>query len=169
MTAIAPEAAEQREVSLEIMQIEVQKLQESLNTRIRDLDEANWTALLGWADSEEDGPGLDELQKLSPRLREMAGSNPWHIRGAQLRCAYVFGRGLKFVNVAQPRYKAVIEDPHNMAVMFSIQAYEAANLALFTDGNFFVIRNTKTNHFTQVPIRQVSAVSTDPDDSATIW
>lgn len=155
--------------SIEELEIEIKSLRETINTRIRDLDEANWTALFGFLKHEEDGPALDELQRISPKLREMAASNPWHMRGAQLRHAYVFGRGLKFVNTNKPRYKVILEEPHNVQTLFSIQAYEAANLALFTDGNFFVLRNEKTNLFTQVPLRQISAVSTDPDDPSTIW
>jgi len=157
------------ELELAALQIEVHDLRETLSTRLRDLDEANWFLINGWFEGEEDGPKLSDLKGLSDKLRELAASNPWHSRGAQLRHGYVFGRGLRFVNVTQPRYKAVLEDAHNVAVMFSSQAYEAANLALFTDGNYFVIRNTSTNLFTQVPIRQVTAVSTDPDDAGTIW
>lgn len=148
---------------------EVKRLQETINTRIKDLDEANWTALFGWLQNEQDGPELSVLQDISPKLRELASSNPWHMRGAQLRHAYVFGRGLKFVNASQPRYRSVLEEPHNLQTMFSVVAYEAANLALFTDGNFFVLRNEKTGLFTQVPLRQISGVSTDPDDPGTIW
>ncbi|MFA5387315.1 MAG: hypothetical protein WC322_02875, partial [Candidatus Paceibacterota bacterium] len=154
--------------TIQDLEIEVTKLQESINSRIDELDGSRWTAISGWFDNEEDGPTLDRLRNLSPKLREMAASNPWHVRGAQLRHGFVFGRGLKVINMP-PRIKKVVEDPHNAAVMFSIEAYEAANLALFTDGNYFVARDTTTNLFTQIPLRQITAVSTDPDDSSTLW
>jgi hypothetical protein len=52
--------------------------------------------------------------------------------------------------------------------LFSVQAYAVANLALFTDGNFLLIRDETTNLLTVVPMSQIEAVATDENDNAKI-
>src|SRR5690606_6645697 len=89
------------------------------------------------------------------------------IRGAQLRHAYVFGRGIEFSNL-EPRTESAIANLYNQAALFSVQAHETNNLEKFCAGNLFVVRNELTNVCTTVPIEQIKDAITDPDDSSSI-
>lgn len=149
------------------LQAQNELLQESLAQRALALEDVGWKKLTGY-DEDDDGITLESLKKLSDKLRELAAAHPLHIRGAQLRHAYVFGRGMDFVNL-KASARTIVDDPRNKAVLFSMDAYERANLAMFTDGNFFVLRNTKTNNFINVPMSQITGRVTNPDDSSDIW
>lgn len=148
-------------------------LSEALNNRLLSLKRVQqWVSITDQMDDAE-GPKLELLRELSPILREMAATSPWPKRGAQLIHSYVFGRGMNYMNVDKPaRISSVLEDPHNRSSMFSVSAYEAANLAKFTDGNYFVIRVNEAGgrvKFISVPITQITGVVTDPDDTSYIW
>lgn len=156
----------ENDLELAELQREVAVLRESLQSRALEIENIGWTALSGYT-QQDDGLDLDTLKTLSDKLRELAATNPLHIRGAQLRHSYVFGRGVGYQDL-KPAAKRIIDDPHNKAVMFSIGAYETNNLALFTDGNFQVIYNTTTRRFTAVPIVEVTGVITDPDDNSVL-
>lgn len=153
--------------TLEAQNIEIEALRESVQSRALELENVGWKLISGY-DQDDEGIDFETLKELSEKLREMAATNPLHVRGAQLRHAYIFGRGMSFQNVTQPRVKKALDDPHNKAVLFSVAAYETNNLALFTDGNLIVLRNEKTNRFTSVPIGQITAVRLDPDDNSVI-
>ena len=157
------------DAELESLRAENELLRESVVDRALDLEDIGWKVIEGYARNDDDtGLDLDNLHKLSEKLREYAASNPWHIRGAQLRHSYVFGRGMNFVDT-KPRTDKVLDDTHNKAVLFSVDAYESMNLACFTDAAFIVIRNERTNTFTSIPIAQIQGVVTNPDDAMDIW
>lgn len=154
------------EISLENAKILVE---EAINDRLLDLTRQQWTLISGLVDAEERGPDLETLKGLVPKLREMASSNPWHIRGALLRKVYVFGRGVNYVKVDQPRYQKILTDPRNVASLFGVDAYGVANMASFCAGNLFVLKKERENRFIVVPIEQITGFSTDPEDSTSIW
>lgn len=139
---------------------------ESMDTRALDLENIGWTRLYG-QDDDNTGLTLETLHQTCPNLRDAAAANPLHKRGAQLRHAYIFGRGMDFPG-ATDKTKGYIENPYNLTAMFSTQAYSTNNLALFTDGNLFVLRDEKTNILTIVPITQITGTVTDPDDSSSV-
>lgn len=144
------------------------KLEESLAQRIIALDDLGWTRIFGGMDADEDaGPTIDQLHEVAEKLRPEAATNPLHIRGAQLRHSYVFGRGVYFTGV-DPKIQDLIDNPYNKQALFSVQAYETNNKTLFTDGNLIVLRDEKTNVLTIVPFSQITAVRNDPDDNAKI-
>lgn len=153
--------------TLESQALEIERLKETMTQRALDLESLDWTRLVGYDQDDVEGLTLQSLYSLSQKLRELASINPLHVRGAQLRHSYVFGRGMDF-NEIKPGTQAVIDDPYNRLTMFSSQAYETNNLALFTDGNFFVIRSVSKKTFTVVPLMQITGVVTDPDDSSRI-
>jgi len=141
------------------------RLEESLARKVLELEDIGWTRLQG-QDEDNGGLTLKSLHELTPNLRDMAATNPWLVRGAQLRHAYVFGRGINFENI-EPRTQAAIDDFYNQAALFSVQAHETNNLAMFTDGNLFAIRDS-ANMLTVVPVRQIKGEVTDPDDSSKV-
>ena len=89
----------------------IQQLEESLADKIAQLDAIGWKEI-GSAFTEGDGPSLEDIQGLTERLREMAASNPLHIRGAQLRFSYIFGEGVNFDSV-KPAAQKVMDNPYN--------------------------------------------------------
>jgi hypothetical protein len=138
------------------------RLEEStLAQRLIALDDVGWTALFGPDYDEDAGPTLAELHKVSDKLRPEAALNP-----LQLRHSYVFGRGLYLT--ALDKAEPYVTDTYNKQALFSVDAYAVGNLALFTDGNFLVLRDEATNLLTVVPLKQIEAVATDENDNAKI-
>lgn len=143
-------------------------LSESLVDRVLAMEDLGWTTLIS-GDFETDGLTLEVLKRIHRNLRELTATHPLFTRGDHLRGAYIFGRGMSFAGVEKPRMRKILDDPHNQNVLFGVEAFEVASRALFTDGLFCVIRNTQTNKFIQVPLSQISAVVTNPDDSSDWW
>lgn len=141
-------------------------MEESLTDKVMALDASGWTSISGWEDDSA-GLSLTTLHSITEPLRDMASTHPLFVRGAQLRHAYVFGRGIR-VSGLSPRAQKAVDNPLNKDVLFSVSAFETMNLAEFTDGNFIVMRNTKTDLFTAIPMSQVTGYVTDPDDSSKI-
>lgn len=144
----------------------VEFLEESLRQKLLALDEVGWNSVFGGED-ETSGISLDTLNRIATDLRAMASTHPLFVRGAQLRHAYVFGRGIR-VSGLSPRAKKAVANPVNQNVLFSVSAFETMNLAEFTDGNFIVMRDTITDEFTVIPLGQVTGEVTDPDDTSKI-
>lgn len=115
--------------------------------------------------SDENTQDLAVLQDFIPKLRDMASTNPLFVRGAWLRFSYVFGRGIEFQNL-KPKTKSIIERLDNKSALFSVEAYERNNIASFTDGNFQVIRNEKTNELYIVPFHKVCGATYDRMDKS---
>ena len=139
-------------------------ISESLDTRALEIENIGWTRLYGQSD-DDTGLTLETLHQTCPNLRDAAAVNPLHKRGAQLRHAYIFGRGMDFPGIT-PDTQKLIDNPYNLSAMFSVQAYATNNLALFTDGNLFVLRDEKTKILTIIPLSQITGTVTDPDDSS---
>lgn len=144
----------------------IQQLQESLADKIAQLDAIGWKEI-GSAFTENDGPSLEDVQGVTERLREMAASNPLHVRGSQLRFSYIFGEGVNF-NSLKPGTKAIIDNPYNKEALFSVTAFENNNLASFTDGNIIAVYDTDDKLFTVVPINEIDGVRADPNDDSKI-
>jgi hypothetical protein len=144
-------------------------LEESMDDMAARYAELNWDLLEGY--NQNGGLSLDKLKQLSKTLSDMAATNPLMKRAAQLRHGYVFGKGVVFKGQTSiaPRFQAVLDDPVNERLMFSVQGYEELNLAKFTDGNLFVLYNRSTKTFTRVPLTEIEAYVTDPDSSERIW
>ena len=146
------------------------RVEEALRDRVDyyDNQQRGWLPLGVGNNLEDTGLALDDLRTVSKPLRDYATSNPWHIRGAQLRHSYVFGRGMSMSDVKR-RAQTALDDPHNKETLFSVEGYMSANMALFTDGQFFVSRDLNTDRFTIVPLGQITGVETNPDDDTDIW
>lgn len=139
--------------------------QENIAQRMLDRENIGWSKILG--NIESYGPTLFDLHEMSEDLQDMAATEPLHVRGAQLRHAYVFGRGIQLANLT-PKTEALLKDPYIKATLFSVEAYETNNLAMFTDGTLFVKRHEKTNDVMTIPLKQITSVVTDPDDDSKV-
>src|SRR5690554_7463845 len=79
----------------------MERVDEALSDRVLALDAAGWKALSGF-DEDTSGLSLETLHKIIVDLQDMASTHPLFVRGAQLRHAYVFGRGIR-VSGLSPR------------------------------------------------------------------
>lgn len=143
-----------------------QMLTENLAKKVLAMEDIGWDPIWG-KQSNDRGLSLKDLHNVTPHLRDMASVNPLHIRGAQLRHSYVFGRGLEFTGLT-PRTQAIVDNLYNQSALFSVQAYETNNLEKFVSGNFFILRDESTNILTVVPIEEIVAEVTDPDDPSKV-
>lgn len=143
---------------------------EALKDRINQLESlGNWKLISGASgDLSGDRVTLDDLHTIYPTLNELANTNPWHIRGAQLRYSYIFGKRFDLENVRKKERK-ILDDPHNRSVLFSIDAMESLNLSMFTAGNVVVLFDRVTGRFTRVPIMEITGAITNPDDDTDVW
>lgn len=144
----------------------VNMVRESLASRLIALEDIGWTTLVGKGAPDDSGLTLEELNDLAERLRDEAATNPLHVRGAQLRHAYVFGRGMYLTDLGE-KPQAAVDNLYNQDALFSVQAYATNNLTMFTDGNLFVLRDAD-NILTVVPMSQITDVGCDPNDNAKI-
>ena len=129
----------------------IERLEETLSQKLSMLDNIGWSEIGGY--NEGEGPTLQSLQNLIPKLRELAVVNPLHVRGKGLRFSYIFGRPLELINVKTGTQK-VIDDPDNKTALFSMAAYETNNSALFTDGNLVILKNITDKAFISVPLHE---------------
>lgn len=144
-------------------------LEESLAKKALELEDIGWVPLNTKPGAEEGaGLELEDLKRIAPKLRDAAGVDPLHVRGAELRAAYIFGKGINFNGLSNTKAEKAIRDPYNVEALFSPEAYVALNLAKFTDGNVFVIRDEKTNVCMVVPIFEIAAYVQDPDDRSRV-
>lgn len=143
------------------------RLEEALTPKILQLEDIGWDPIWGKRSDSERGLELSDLHTVVPHLRDMAAVNPLHKRGAQLRHAYVFGRGVEFTGL-KPKTEQAVADLYNQEALFSVKAHATINLALFCAGNLFVIRDESTNILTVVPIEEIRGEVTDPDDNSRV-
>ena len=128
-------------------------------------DDAGWNP--GGAVTER-GFTLTQLKDLSRKARETTEGNPLLKRGSGLRTSYIFGRGIHF-NEQPPRVKRLMELQQNQDVLFSPEAQVINERSHFTDGQFFVLGNIAAKTFQRIPLDQIGAVVTNPDDEEDIW
>lgn len=136
---------------------------ESLGGRVNNLRE------IGWAESNTSGIGspaevtIDDIRQASEVLRPMAQSHPLHVRGAQLRHSYTFGRG---INISGLNVKAqnIVSSSQAQRVLFSVDAQERLNMESFVTWNIFLFRNRRTNEFVLVPAEEITEVYIDSFD-----
>jgi hypothetical protein len=128
-------------------------------------DDAGWNP--GGAVTER-GFTLAQLKDIAEKARQTTEGNPLLKRGSGLRTSYIFGRGIQF-SEQPPRIKRFMELQQNQDVLFSPEAQVINERSHFTDGQFFVLGSIATKTFQRIPMEQISAVVTNPDDEEDIW
>jgi hypothetical protein len=114
-----------------------------------------------------DGFTLTELKLSASKIRETTEGNPLLKRGSAMRTSYVFGRNVDFGD-QPPRIRKIIDDPQNQDVLFSAEAQMINERSHFTDGQFFILADSKTKQLQRIPFEEISGAVTDPDDSERI-
>ena len=136
---------------------------EALSNRVGQLQSLNWQEIGSYG--READVTTDDIHRAAQVLRSMAQSHPLHVRGAQLRFAYTFGRSMNITGLNKAA-ESVVNDPRNQQVLFSADAQERLNLEAFTTGNIFIFRNRRTNDMVLVPSEEISEVYTDTFDTS---
>ena len=142
---------------------ELEYLVEAFSSRVSQLQELNWHEIQGTAQVSE--VTIDTIHQAAEILRPMAQSHPLHIRGAQLRHAYTFGRGM-LISGLTAKAEKIVKNDRNQQVLFSVDAQERLNLEAFTTGNIFLFRNRRTNEMVLVPAEEISQTYTDTFDTS---
>mgnify|MGYP006921290380 CR=1 FL=1 len=153
---------------LQAMASENEMLKESYTSMAQAVlafDDAGWNP--GGSPTEK-GFTLTQLKDISKKTRETTEGNPLLKRGAGLRTSYIFGRGIQF-SEQPPRIKRFMDLQQNQDVLFSPEAQVINERSHFTDGQFFVLGSIATKTFQRIPMDQISAVVTNPDDEEDIW
>ena len=128
-------------------------------------DDAGWSPIN--EQLQQSGFNLQELKASAATIREITEGNPLLKRGCAMRTSYVFGRGVTFGS-QPPRIKRLIDDARNQDVIFSPEAQAINERSHFTDGQFFVLGDTRTRLFQRVPFSEITGVVTDPDDPESV-
>lgn len=150
---------------IERLRIANADLTESINDMARRVEGLDFVNIY----DDATGITLDNLKMIAAQLKDMVATNSLIKRGDQLRTSYVFGRGITFPANIPPRVQAKMDLPYNKAALFSPRAWEELNRELYTSGNLFNIRDTKTGIFTRVPLEQIADFEYDPDSAERIW
>lgn len=153
---------------LQAMASENEMLKESYTSMAQAVlafDDAGWNP--GGTPSER-GFTLTQLKDIAKKTRQTTEGNPLLKRGSGLRTSYIFGRGIHF-NEQPPRVKRLMELQQNQDVLFSPEAQVINERSHFTDGQFFVLGSVAAKTFQRIPMDQISAVVTNPDDEEDIW
>lgn len=150
---------------LEVLRAKNSDLSESINELASRFQGPGWDFMSSFG--EDAGITLDNLKRISEQLKDMTATHPLMSRGDSLLSSYIFGQGVAFPALP-PRVQAKIDHPYNKASVFSTRAREELNRALFTDGNLFILRNTRTDILTRVPLNQITNLAYDEDSAERI-
>ena len=155
---------------------EVEALRESFANVVQDLlrfEDEGWINLFGAADTAVKGFTLDDVKKTTKYLEKQTKIYGDLLgRGLRLKNNHVFGRGFTFEATGgrgkiQPRFEAIMDDPHNKEILFSPTALKEINRIIFTAGNVFLMFNRKTKQWSRlaVDVNIENYISFDDDPS----
>lgn len=137
----------------------VEILKESFNQIVADLirlEDEGWTNLTDFNDETKKGLSLKDAQEVTKYLeRQTKILGDLLGRGLRLKNNHVFGRGFSYEREGgkiQPRFKAIIEDPHNWEEVFSPTACKAINRIFFTSGNLILLYDRTERQFHKLAI-----------------
>ncbi|ACY35908.1 hypothetical protein CMP1-12 [Clavibacter phage CMP1] len=162
---------EELENTLSLVATENIHLSEALNNIDMMVDARGWKPLY----DNNDGQGLTlaQLHDISRQIRELAIANPLIRRGSELRNIATWGGGVEFVNEKnKPLKKSVqklIKSKRNRRYVFSPDAYEELERAVFTEGNVYLLGDDRTKEIQRIPIREITADLRNPDNYEEIW
>lgn len=148
-----------------------------LNERLAELELAQedigWRNLMSSWESEFSRKGLNDISRM---CKLMAIKNPLVKRAIEVSCLYTFGQGVT-VTAKDIRVNQVVQefwdDSSNQRALFSPEALAGLEMALWTEGNLFVVtvRDIKTGLLKcrLLPMHQVVEILSDPDDYSCTW
>lgn len=147
-------------------------LAESYNSAVGTLlamraDDEGWTAINSLTG--EDAFSLKNIQDISRQAELQTTGNPLLKRGLSLRTSNVFGRGIKFEGVVQPRFKSVLDKPAVQHALFTQKAFTENERAAFTTGNLIMAYDKKEKTFYPIPFEEITGFASNPRQVSDVW
>lgn len=155
------------------MRDEMADLQEGWNEagaamlRIRQEDRG-WR-LLNQIANEDEGFALQITQDIAKEASIQASGNPLLKRGFTLRHNNVFGKGLHYEGDIKPRVRRKMETNAAIRTLFSAEAWETNERALYETGNLFIAFNRVTGNVFRVPLSEITDYARNPEDRTDVW
>lgn len=141
---------------------EIEALRESFAGVVNDLlkfEDEGWLKLFGELDdASRKGFRLSDVKKTTKYLEKQTKILGDLLgRGLRLKNNHAFGRGFTFEttdNKAEipPRFKKIMDDPHNKEIVFSPSAMKEINRIFFTSGNFVLMYDKREKAFTRLAV-----------------
>lgn len=151
----------------EYLRGEYDSLEESMNDLSLRIEDIGWTRISAMG---TDGSGFDlkNLKTVAEPLSDMLESNVLLQRACDLRHAYVFADGVHYRGVDSKATKNWMAKPVNINALFGSQAQKMRIKSRMSDGNVFILRHKSRQELIQVPLREITDVIVDEDDSSRI-
>lgn len=130
-------------------------------------DEEGWIPLTRLND--DDGFGLEAIQDISEAAELQTTGNPLLKRGLTLRTANVWGRGMTVEGTISQRVKDIMGTPANQSTLFSAEAFERNERAVFTSGNLIMAYRRSTRTFFPIPLGEITNSASNPDLTQDVW
>lgn len=157
---------------LEMANLEIEELKESMAQLEMAREDAGWMSLLHQGENELSRSHLENQARLA---RVFALSNPLVKNALAVRAAYVFGQGVgtnargEDVNEVVQEF---LDDRTSRDVLFGAQAQNQIENLLGTDGNVFVamVTDKMSGRVTPrlIPFEEIREIHGSPGDSATV-
>ncbi len=162
-----------------VMQNMQMQLEENMSNLSQMSDIQGWIELSTYG---TDGPTLYQVQDVAKRLRNLTGLNAHMGKGSRLRHSYIWQGGIKHEGIPEAgrgrvNIQAIIDDSVNQANFFGAAARERQEKACYTAGHYIVVGqdavaggvNRAPKRLMTVPIWQITAAMTNPDDPSEVW
>jgi hypothetical protein len=156
---------------------EIAVLREQFDRALAQLkrEDKGWTSYLGVEEGENFGLTLEDLQKVSKKLRESVVGAPWMGRGLRLRASNVWQEdGMQYSGIPEAaRGKKNVQDlmdhPQNQLHFFGHGARREREGCLYHDGISIWIGDDKTKLLEAIPLTQIKSQLVDPNGLGVIW
>lgn len=141
------------------------------------IDAKGWTSVFEYG--EDAGLTLRQVKDASEQIRELLVGNPFVKNGSRLRNVAVWGGGVEFsarnrTGRQEPKtlpgaLQTLMEDPRNWRYVFSNDAHEEMERAVFSDGNFFLLGDDSSKKMQRVQLHEIHGDLRNPNNTEEIW
>lgn len=157
------------EIDVRTLQLHIQSLEEEFRAAaMLKYEDEGWTLLSGGKELEDTGPDLESLrEKVAPQLRLLASANPLIKKGKLLRQSYVWSATPHIPNTEKGKNGApsalakFANDPVNLTNLLDSTAHEKMESAVYTDGCYLLLGNTRSKQVRPIPLQQITLIEVD--------
>lgn len=143
-------------------------------------EDQGWKTLIGRDVSHDDeGPDLDDIRAISEKARSRVALASLDKRAVDLHAGFIFGKGFDIEGSrredgsrgAPTALMKFVEKKSTQSAFLSPSARKELQKARFTDGNVFVLCDTKAKTAHRIPLSQIVGYRVDPEypDEVQAW